>query len=239
MKKLQSRFYIYTKNIHSLFAKKLQAALQAKVKAKVLRTNKNVWCLNTFYVEPYPLNKIEQLKSFSSAGVPCPQYATTSDGARALGCRTIFARKLIKSTNGRGIQEFESDGEEYPVAPLYTEYIPKKSEYRAHVFDGEVIDIQEKKKRRGFEGSRNTRIRNHNNGYVYCRDGVDHPDGLPAIAINAVNAVGYSYGAVDIIYNEKRNQLYVLEVNTKPGLFGKTLDSYTNAIINKFNLELK
>jgi D-alanine-D-alanine ligase-like ATP-grasp enzyme len=44
---------------------------------------------------------------------------------------------------------------------------------------------------------------------------------------------------VDIIYNRQRNQHYVLEVNTRPGLTGTTLTRYVAAIINSFNLEKK
>jgi D-alanine-D-alanine ligase-like ATP-grasp enzyme len=44
---------------------------------------------------------------------------------------------------------------------------------------------------------------------------------------------------VDIIYNEKCNQCYVLEVNSRPGLSGTTLDNYCEALIKEFNLVAK
>jgi D-alanine-D-alanine ligase-like ATP-grasp enzyme len=37
------------------------------------------------------------------------------------------------------------------------------------------------------------------------------------------------FGAIDIIYNESRDQAYVLEVNTAPGLTGQTIQSYADA----------
>jgi D-alanine-D-alanine ligase-like ATP-grasp enzyme len=43
------------------------------------------------------------------------------------------------------------------------------------------------------------------------------------------------FGAVDIIYNAKRNECYVLEVNTAPGLEGTTVEKYAT----KFASELK
>ena len=133
--------------------------------------------------------------------------------------------------------EFDLRSEQrIPVAPLYTEYIPKRAEYRFHVFGGRVIDVQEKRKKRDFGDDRNTRIRNVNNGYVYCRDGVNPPDGAADLAVRAVAALGYQYGAVDVIYNERRNQCYVLEVNSRPGIINSTCDAYVNAIIEKFNL---
>lgn len=233
----QPKFYICVHPIGSKFAKALQQALQNKVDHKVLRTRRHR--VDGFVVTTNPLNKIEQLLNFQREGIPHPRFATTIDGASDIECKTLFARTIINGTNGRGIVEFESSTAEYPRAPLYTEYIPKKAEYRVHVFHGEVIDIQQKRKKRGFEEERNTRVRNVDNGYVYCRDGINPPDGITDLAVSAVNACGYEYGAVDIIYNEKRNQCYVLEVNSRPGLMGTTLDKYVNAIIKSYGLKEK
>ena len=233
----QPKFYICVNPIGSKFAKALQQALQNKVDHKVLRTR---WPrTDGFYVNPNPLNKIERFYKFNENNISSPKFAVSVEGLASLESRTIFARTLVNSTSGRGIIEFELSDTTYPRAPLYTEYIPKKSEYRVHVFNGEVIDIQQKKKRRGFTGDRDTRVRNVVNGYVYCRDGIDPPDGIAPLAIAAVNACGYLYGAVDIIYNEKRNQCYVLEVNSRPGLMGTTLDKYVNAIIKSYGLKAK
>lgn len=249
-------FYIVVTPVASKFAKTLQQALQTKVVNKVYRrsapkTTRTIIShrgnvlrqgetLPHFNVTPRALNKIEQFNRFAANNISAPKYATSATAARELGVKTLFARTLVNSTNGRGIIEFESSEPNFPNAPLYTEYIPKKAEYRFHVFGGQVIDIQQKKKKAGVnEDERNTRIRNVHNGYVYCRDGVAPPDGAAALAIRAVEALGYSYGAVDLIYNEKRNQSYVLEVNSRPGLMGTTLDKYAEALINMYNLRRK
>ena len=42
-------------------------------------------------------------------------------------------------------------------------------------------------------------------------------------------AIDLQFGAVDIIWNEKENKCYVLEINTAPGLVGTTLTKYTEA----------
>ena len=55
------------------------------------------------------------------------------------------------------------------------------------------------------------------------------------IAVNAVKALGLDFGAVDIIYNEKENQYYVLEVNTAPGLEGTTLIKYAERFSKLWN----
>jgi len=227
--------FISVNPVGSKFAKALQQGLRVVgVESKRVDHDRGFqhWLKGkpVFFVTQQTLNKIEQFKAFTAAGVTCPPYAFTAEDARNLGTRTIFARTLVNSTGGRGIVEFDQTADQYPRANLYTGYIPKKAEYRVHVLCGRVIDAQQKKKKTGFEEDRNTRIRNLNNGYVYTRSDIVEPVGLRELAVSAVNAVGYSYGAVDVVYNERNNCCYVLEVNSRPGLMGTTLDKYVNAI---------
>jgi len=143
---------------------------------------------------------------------------------------TVMCRTLLRASEGRGIVVAETE-EQLVNAPLYTRYVPKKEEYRVHVLNGQVIDVQQKKKRRGFEDERNTKVRNLANGYVFCRDGITEPQNLRSVAIRATAALGYNLGAVDIAYNVKKDLLVVLEVNANPGMQGQTLENYANAIL--------
>lgn len=143
---------------------------------------------------------------------------------------TVIARTLLKSHSGKGIV-IMTKGDEVVDAPLYTIYEKKKHEYRVHVFDGKVIDVQQKKKRKDYD-NHNTLIRNHSNGWVYCRDDIDVPEKVLAQGVKAVNAVGLNFGAVDIGYNEYYDRAVVYEVNSAPGLYGSTVFSYKNAIMN-------
>ena len=243
--------YIAVQPVGSGFAKALQQELRKKVVNKIYRVDHARGAARVrrfprnslFQVTPQTLNKVQQFNAFQQAGVTAPKYCLSSQGVNELGCSTVFARKLINSTGGQGIVEFQVDrtgATVYPTAPLYTEYIPKKAEYRVHVFSGQVIDIQQKKKRREFnQDNRDTRVRNLANGYVYTRDGVIPPADLVDLAVRAVAAVGYSYGAVDLIHNERRNACFVLEVNSRPGLMNTTLERYSEALINQFNLTRK
>ena len=97
-----------------------------------------------FRITPQTLNKVQQFQRFAAAGVSCPAAVTSVDQLDSLEAKTIFARTLTNSTGGKGIVEFEWPNASPPAAPLYTAYIPKKAEYRVHVFNGEVIDIQQK-----------------------------------------------------------------------------------------------
>jgi D-alanine-D-alanine ligase-like ATP-grasp enzyme len=42
-------------------------------------------------------------------------------------------------------------------------------------------------------------------------------------------ALGLDFGAADVLFNARRNQAYVLEVNTAPGLEGQTVNDYAEA----------
>lgn len=116
-------------------------------------------------------------------------------------------------------------------APLYTRYVKKADEYRLHVFDGRVIDIQQKRKRKDIPNEEiDYQIRNTASGWVYCRDDVDCPSSCSDIAIRAVAALGLDFGAVDIGYNRHTETPCVYEVNTAPGLEGTTLTRYQEAL---------
>ena len=113
-------------------------------------------------------------------------------------------------------------------APLFVKYVPKKQEYRIHVCGGEAVDIQRKARRKDVEDDAiNWKIRNHDNGFIFARneDGITPPDVIKQ-AVDAVKVLGLDFGAVDVIFNDKEQKAYVLEVNTAPGLAGETLQGY-------------
>jgi glutathione synthase/RimK-type ligase-like ATP-grasp enzyme len=176
-------------------------------------------------------DKLTQFQRFHEHSVACPEFTTSIDTARewARDGNVVVCRTLLRGSEGRGIVLAETP-EQVVAAPLYTKYIKKKKEFRVHVFNGEVIDVQEKRKRKEYEGERDTRVRNTANGYVFCRDGISEPDSLRAISISAVQALGYQLGAVDVGFNERDNRAFVLEVNATPGMEGTTLQKYASAI---------
>lgn len=173
-------------------------------------------------------NKLLSFQAFSAHNVPVPEWTTDKEVARAWN-KTIVCRTLLCSHSGRGIVIVEPE-QEIPNAKLYVQYKKKKHEYRVHVFQGKVIDVAQKKRKVGHE-DRNNQIRNHANGWIFARDSISPPADIGTIALNACSAVGLLSGAVDIIWNEKENKCYVLEINTAPGIEGTTCKNYTNEII--------
>lgn len=180
-------------------------------------------------------NKLSAFRRFSEENIACPEWTTSQNQATDwmnLGS-LILCRTMLNSHSGRGIILASTDLDQRTVlpAPLYVKYKKKRKEFRVHVFNGRVIDVQEKRKARdALDNPLRNFIRNHDNGWVFCRDSITCPDGLHSLAVDACRSLGLDFGAADIIWNESENKCYVLEVNTAPGLEGTTLTNYTNAI---------
>jgi len=219
-------------NMKSKGAKALAQSLSDKVGYKVFRVRRGQIRRRKAFVLSSGTDKLTQLNAFNSLHLPCPEFTEDMRIAHMWieAGSVVVCRTLLRASEGRGIIIAERVDQLVP-APLYTKYIPKKAEYRVHVLNGRVIDVQMKKKRNRGNEERNTRIRNLANGYVFCREGIQKPEGLEALALAACSALNYNMGAVDIVYNAKRAMLYVLEVNANPGMQGQTLENYANAIV--------
>lgn len=140
---------------------------------------------------------------------------------------TIVCRTILTGHSGKGIIIIE-EGEEIPDAPLYTKYIFKTKEYRVHATKTDVIDTQ-RKVRDPDQEPISWKVRSHANGFIFQRNNILPNDTRDTLAISAVKALGLDFGAVDIVEDKKGN-LYVLEVNTAPGLEGQTVEAYTAAL---------
>lgn len=176
-------------------------------------------------------NKLTALRAMLQGGVNVPKFAVTKeDMLHQLGkFKPIISRYKLRSHGGDGAVYFDTLDAfmESQVAPLYVEYIKKTAEYRVHVFSGKVIDCSIKRKRKDAEVD--SKIRNLENGWVFCREEIFVPDEVIAQAVSAVNCLGLDFGAVDVVWNKVRGA-FVLEVNTAPGMQGKTVESYATAI---------
>lgn len=177
-------------------------------------------------------DKLETFNALKEKGVSHVPYTASKEeaaGYLAAG-HTVFAR-TTGGQGGSGITVV-SPGETLPDRPLYTQYVKKKKEFRVHVVAGEVIDVQQKKKKNGTGPA--GLIRNLANGWIFAHEDVVEPDGLRDLGVAAVAAVGLDFGAVDIIWNETQNRCYVLEVNTAPGLCNTTCQKYVQAFATKY-----
>ena len=192
-------------------------------------------------------NKLKTFETLSEAGFEhLPSWCTTrydacnmlymaTNGGETLGKESIYCRTSLTGHSGSGII-IAKNTYELVDAPLYTLNTKHKYEFRIHVFKGEVIDVQQKKKRLDYQGT-STGIRNFSNGFVYARCDIDVPSCVLSAGVCAVNGLGLDFGAVDIGYRQRDDRAFVFEVNTAPGLVGTTLDKYAQAF-NKYLGEL-
>lgn len=153
----------------------------------------------------------------------------------------IVARMTTTGHSGAGIQIVRQQRGQpappIPEAPLYTRYFRKNAEYRVHVAFGNVILIQQKRKRDGAqqEGEQ-ALIRTHANGWVFTVNDLscdvrNYRTELAALALSAANAVGAGHCAVDVLVRHgDMNNMVVCEINSCPALEANTtLNAYTQA----------
>lgn len=176
-------------------------------------------------------NKLHAFNKMKEANVSIPTYYTQARDIPR-DAFPVLARTTLTGHSGRGIVVCNDPAGIVP-APLYVRYVKKKDEYRIHVLrrangDTSIITMQRKAKREGAENA-NFMIRNHDNGFVFVRQDVHPPANVIEEAKKALVALGLTFGAVDVIYNEASRKAYVLEINTAPGLEGQTIEDYANA----------
>lgn len=175
--------------------------------------------------------KIEQYEFFKSQEIPALVFTTNQDEAKnwTQDGEVVVCRTLTHASEGKGIVLAESK-EQVVVAPVYTKYRKKKKEFRVHIFKDKVVHVLEKRKKKDYQGESEAKIRNLANGYVFCSDGVVEPDGLRDLALRAAKVTASDFKGVDIGYNEKKKELFVIEVNSAPGIQGTNIQRYIDAI---------
>lgn len=171
-------------------------------------------------------NKLFAFEAMAEAGVVIPDFTTDVQDVVDWGNSDIVCRHKLTGHSGEGIEIVKAK-DDLPKAPLYVRYIKKSQEYRVHVAFGEVVDVQRKARNLDVPDDKiNWQVRNHKNGFIFAREGLVLPENATQQAVLAVHSLGLHFGAVDLIWNERDNKYYVLEVNTAPGLTGTTLDNY-------------
>ncbi len=187
--------------------------------------------INNSYAVASASNKLSAFIAMEGR-VSIPEW-TTSHGQAVRWLAegfTIVCRTILNGHSGKGII-LASEEQHIVEAPLYVKYIPKNEEYRIHVHNGEVFFVQKKMRKLGVpDDDVNWKVRNHQNGFIYANRGVAIAQEACNNAIAAITSLGLDFGAVDIIYNEKEDKFYVLEVNTAPGISGTTLEKYVEQL---------
>lgn len=181
-------------------------------------------------------NKLKTLTTLKEHGVPCLEFTTdwniASDWDEDGWEGNVYARFTLTGHSGQGIQIYTQDEALPHDAKLFTKGIDNHGEYRVHVFRGEVIDYR--KRSRAREEDEPTRdqmlIRTHGNGWIFRQNDLRRLERIEDLAINALSALGLDFGAVDIIKDEN-GDVFVCEINTAPSMETRTLEAYTNKIL--------
>lgn len=225
------KFRLVSKKLGSNSLKALQEGLSTKLGYKVFRS-KTPRVNNENLVYGDCKDKLFQYEWFAANEVPALPFTTDEK----VVCewlsdpkQTVFARTLTRASEGKGIVVLET-GTALVKAPVYTLYKKKKKEFRVHVFKDQVVHVLEKRKKKEFNGEVNTKIRNTANGYVFCSDNVVEPEGIRELALKAAKVTNSDFKGVDIGFNEKLNELFVIEVNSCPGIEGSNINRYIEVI---------
>jgi len=61
---------------------------------------------------------------------------------------------------------------------------------------------------------------------------VDEPVGLRDLAIHAARVSPSDFRGVDIGYNKLKDELFVIEINSAPGIQGSNIQKYLDKMVN-------
>ena len=154
----------------------------------------------------------------------------------------VVCRAVLQGHSGEGLSIANYDeevgpSEAIPASKLYTKYVKKRDEYRVHVMGNVPFFVQRKAVPHGSRDT-NYQIRNVANGFVFVIQDVNPNKQVLDQAVLAVKALGLDFGAVDVIWNERRQEATVLEVNTACALQSETnQERYKDALVKFMNGE--
>jgi hypothetical protein len=236
---MKVQFFSTKNGMKSGSLKRLALAMSKALGYKVFRTTEKRPNRKQFRYGD-AVDKLQQYKWFQQQGLSALEFTTDQKEAFKWWDQgsTVFGRKLLNASCGDGIVVFDEKDEgafhEASPCPVYTKYKKKKREFRVHVFKDKVVTIVEKKRKGNWDGKQDTKIRNLANGYVFCQD-IDLTDDLrkriDALALAASKVCSSDFKGVDLGYNEKQDDLFVIEVNSAPGIEGSNVDKYVKVMM--------
>lgn len=229
------------KGLKSQSLKRIAEELTTRLGYKVLRTTQSNPSALQFRWGAAS-NKLGQYEWFKSHGLSSLEFTTeqAQAGAWFNAGMAVVGRKLLESYEGKGIVMFDPEKgsptkEDVLACKVFTKFIPKNREFRVHMFKGEPVIILEKKKKTEWEGPTSKYIFNTEHGYVFCQHDLElSPTLTGAIHFLAKKASGVNnsdFQGVDIGYDEAHTgKLFVIEVNSAPGIEGSNVGRYCDAI---------
>ena len=179
-----------------------------------------------------PPNKLWELERCLEKGVTVVPFWTKATDVPIEQDLVVWGRKL-NHTQGLDIIQYGPGGpltKPNPPRDFYTALIQKTAEFRVHVFDGLAVRSGTKIPKPGINYN-DTPIWNLGSGFE-IRYEHPAPERAKTLAKAAVSALDLNFAAVDVV-QDNSGQCYFLEANTKPGLYGQTLEKYARKIALK------
>jgi len=183
-------------------------------------------------------NKCLALEQMQVKGVTIPRFTDVKGYAETMldeGLELIGRRYSHQGGSSFKFIEDSYDLNNDTTSDFWLEYKETEREYRVHVFNGEIVKIQRKKPKLDEEGDEiepdSHLCKSHDNGWRFsiCDISRVHED-IKRQALKAVEAIGYDFGAVDILRLPDEDKSYVLEVNSGMGLDNAGLELYTELV---------
>jgi hypothetical protein len=179
--------------------------------------------------------KFGALQTLRANGIPVPDHVLASKVDHTFWEKHegLWLGRRFTHTGGKDVI-FSDEIWDEDVVDYYTKYIKPHREWRVHVFNSKLLFAQRKVWcGEGEKTKAQSIVRNYDNGWRFYRlqDENNLPINVKNASIRAVDALGLTFGAVDVIShgrdeNDKRGA-FVLEVNTAPGLDeGYGMDMY-------------
>lgn len=186
---------------------------------------------------PDSMNKYQELVKLSMGGVSVPQPRLPEPG-------TTDAE--FKKAGYLGRTFWHQEGNDFlkhtwRMPDYYTKKINFVKEFRLHTFLGKSIRAGEKVVKKDHTLVESEKlwkpdsnlahpwIRSYNTGWYVRYDGFSSTPEMRAISNKACKLLGLSFAAVDLGM-DAGGKLYVIEINTAPGIEGGTLKAYAKAI---------
>ena len=204
-----------------------------KTRDRALEFPINLGCKQKFikqgslnYNSQFTQDKLQVWREFDKLNIPHPKPLSIEDIITSKNNFTFLGRKN-NSSRGRGIVKYtrkewlEKQSDEKaanrPVHDFYVEFLDFKSEHRVHVLNGEIVCELNKVVK---EDSTNF-IHTSEQGSPLEFGVIEHKnvDLIRKYSIDAISACGLDFGAVDI-FIDKDDKIYILEVNSDPGMPG-------------------